>query len=340
MSPQLARKARYRELWLANIAILGVVGLLFLVLRSGIANVISAFHRAGWLLVLLGPLHGIAIALDSQGWRVLLKAAGQRISRPYVVWAAAVRNATQSLMPIGVGGFVSGIRLLAIKRIRVTTSVASIVVEASLMIMSELAIVLVGILLYFFLFPASARFPVFLFPVLGADIVAAALIVWAQRDGRIFDKLAAAAKRITENERFKSLLASPIALKEEIQRIYAEPSVSFRCVGWQLVSLLAEAVELWVIMLLMRLPASFYFALLVQGLGRAARSIAFVVPAGIGVQEGVYAVLAPLDGFSPGLGIALSLATRFRDIVFGVPTLIWWQIVETRLRKTGQQLIP
>lgn len=339
LSP-LVSKAHRRELSLGLVAILGCGGLFVLILRSGVADIATAFHRAGWLLFLLGPLHAVTIALDSQGWRILLKAVGQRVSRPYLLWAAAVRYATQSLMPIGVGGIVSGIRLLTIKGVRITTALASVVVEASLMIASELALVLVGITLYIFLFPTPVRFLVLLIPVLGAVIVVAMLIVWLQIDGRIFDKLSAAAKRIADNERYRSLLASPITLKLEIQKIYADPRDPFRCVGWQIVSLFAEAIELWIIMLLMRLPASFYFALLLQSLGRATRSVTFIVPAGIGVQEAVYALLAPLGGFSPGFGIALSLATRFRDIIFGVPVLISWQFVEARLRKTRREFVP
>ena len=66
-----------------------------------------------------------------------------------------------------------------------------------------------------------------------------------------------------------------------------------------------------------------------------ARKSAFV-PAAIGVQEGGYAVLAQLFGLPAEMGLAVSLLKRAREIVLGVPALIYWQAIEgrTALRST------
>ena len=62
------------------------------------------------------------------------------------------------------------------------------------------------------------------------------------------------------------------------------------------------------------------------------RSIAAFVPAAIGVQEAGYAMLAPLFGLPAEMGLAVSLLKRAREIVLGVPALIYWQSVEGRAR--------
>jgi len=62
----------------------------------------------------------------------------------------------------------------------------------------------------------------------------------------------------------------------------------------------------------------------------ALRSIAAFVPAAIGVQEAGYVILAPLFGVPAELGLAVSLLKRAREIVLGVPALIYWQTTETR----------
>ena len=54
------------------------------------------------------------------------------------------------------------------------------------------------------------------------------------------------------------------------------------------------------------------------------------VPAAIGVQEAGYAMLAPLFGLPAEMGVAVSLLKRAREIVLGVPALIYWQSVEGR----------
>jgi hypothetical protein len=60
------------------------------------------------------------------------------------------------------------------------------------------------------------------------------------------------------------------------------------------------------------------------------RSIAAFVPAAVGVQEAGYAVLAPLFGLPAEMGLAVSLLKRAREIVLGVPALIYWQSFESR----------
>ncbi len=41
-------------------------------------------------------------------------------------------------------------------------------------------------------------------------------------------------------------------------------------------------------------------------------------------------MLAPLFGLPPEMGIAVSLLKRAREIVLGVPALIYWQGFESR----------
>ena len=72
------------------------------------------------------------------------------------------------------------------------------------------------------------------------------------------------------------------------------------------------------------------------------RSIAAPVPAAIGVQEWGYAMLAPLFGLPAEMGVAVSLLKRAREIVLGVPALLYWQSVSRAARRFaagGQCLI-
>ena len=70
----------------------------------------------------------------------------------------------------------------------------------------------------------------------------------------------------------------------------------------------------------------------IESLLFAIRNAAFMVPSGLGVQEGAYALLGPLFGLPPEAALALSLLKRARDVAVGVPALISWQIVEGRRR--------
>jgi hypothetical protein len=66
----------------------------------------------------------------------------------------------------------------------------------------------------------------------------------------------------------------------------------------------------------------------IESLVYAIRTAAFVVPSALGVQEAAYALLAPLMGVGPELGLAVSLLKRARDIAIGIPTLLAWQAME------------
>ena len=68
----------------------------------------------------------------------------------------------------------------------------------------------------------------------------------------------------------------------------------------------------------------------IESLIFAVRSIAFVVPGALGVQEGAYLLLAPLFGLDPQVAVALSLLKRARDLTIGVPALLLWQASEGR----------
>lgn len=71
-------------------------------------------------------------------------------------------------------------------------------------------------------------------------------------------------------------------------------------------------------------------AIALEALLSTLRSIAAPVPAAVGVQEWGYAMLAPLFGLPAEMGVAVSLLKRAREIVLGIPALIYWQSVEGR----------
>ena len=111
----------------------GLAGLLLLiglVIHAGLPDIVQAFVRAGWPLLLLVPAHLIPLALDAQGWRILLRPIdpGRRATLPFLLWIAAVREAIGRLLPAAsIGGEVVGIRLSRL-RLQDTTAVAATVI--------------------------------------------------------------------------------------------------------------------------------------------------------------------------------------------------------------------
>jgi putative membrane protein len=70
--------------------------------------------------------------------------------------------------------------------------------------------------------------------------------------------------------------------------------------------------------------------LIIEALSQAIKAAAFLVPSGLGVQEGGLVLVCGLFGIDAGTAIALSLARRVPDVVLGLPALLVWQNLEAR----------
>jgi hypothetical protein len=91
------------------------------------------------------------------------------------------------------------------------------------------------------------------------------------------------------------------------------------------VSFAAGAIETWLALRWLQHPVGFGTAVALESLTQAIRHFIFVVPAGLGVQEAGLVGFGYLLGLGNDASIALSLAKRMREILFGVPALVYWQ---------------
>ncbi len=102
-------------------------------------------------------------------------------------------------------------------------------------------------------------------------------------------------------------------------------SIALQFAGW-----IASGLWLWVMLRMMGIESGLWTAIAIQALVEGLRSATVFIPAAVGVQEAGYAVLAPVFGLTPEIGLALSLLRRARDVVVALPVLLLWQLAETR----------
>ena len=102
------------------------------------------------------------------------------------------------------------------------------------------------------------------------------------------------------------------------------------CTLWHVATWLLVGVETWLLCSLLGVPVGLGAAMVIDSLISGLRSVAFMVPQALGVQEGGYIMLGGLFGLSAEAALALSLVRRARDLVIGLPILLVWQIVEGR----------
>ncbi len=313
------------NLRLVIIALLGVGLAAYLIFYVGFGAVMAAALTVGWGGFLLLVALGLAIlVLLGAAWHVL--APGVTPSRfATFLWGRMVRDSAAEVLPFSaVGGFVIGARAVILKGVAAPLAFASTIVDVSTEMMAQIAYVAFGIVMLALRAPQSA-YTASLTGTLVIGVIAAAiaggLFIVVQRKGlKITERLA--------SRWLPETLAHATAVAASIEAIYRAPariglSFAIHLLGW-----FASAGIAWTTFALMGAHVDFLAVVAIDSLVYAARSAAFVVPNAFGVQEAAYAVLSPLFGVGPELGLAVSLLKRARDIAIGAPTLLIWQAME------------
>jgi len=67
-------------------------------------------------------------------------------------------------------------------------------------------------------------------------------------------------------------------------------------------------------------------ALILESLTQMVRTVGFVMPGGLGLQEGVLVLIGPQLGIDADSALALALVRRTRELALGAPALLagWW----------------
>jgi putative membrane protein len=98
----------------------------------------------------------------------------------------------------------------------------------------------------------------------------------------------------------------------------------------QFAALTSGCFEIWFTLRLFGHPVSWATALVLESMTQAVRHLAFVVPAGLGVQEAGLVIFGHAFGISGELALAVSMAKRIREVLCGLPALMSWQWSESR----------
>jgi putative membrane protein len=306
--------------------LLGLALLIGLVIHADVPAILRIWRLAGAQLLWLVPYRVVFFALYAVGWRAMLRPydpLGQ--SRfGYVLWVTAVREAVDRLLPVAsVGGGVVGVRVIHWRGIAVVPVSATVIVE---ILLTLIALYLFGALATLILMGSGAGgshrevivvLAVSLFIPLGSLLLLRYGSVF-QRLERFFGPMVG----LTGAEAGSSLDADLRACLGRIRTLILAG-------GLQFVALVSAAFEIWWALRLFDHPISPAGAVMLEGLTQALRHLAFIVPAGLGVQEGALVLFGHSLGVSTELALAVSAVKRMRELLCGVPPLLWWQWAET-----------
>lgn len=332
---------RKPALWLFSAGLLLLIGLL---LSQGLGPVFATLATAGWGLLLLALFHLLPLWLDAAAIRVLFDA---QATATHGAWresllARWVGESANSLMPLGqVAGPVVMTRHLSRRGMATQSAAAAITVSTTLQALAQFVFGLIGIALL--ALPAgtesaSARHEhhTVIIATVAASIALAVILVsfyLVQRRG-MFGGTVRRLARLTRRRDWSGLLSRADAIDVAVEHTYrrgshAAASFALSFVGW-----LIGSGEVYLALRLLGSPVGWVDAVLLESLGQAIRGAAFAIPGALGVQEGGYLLLAPFAGLAPDAALALSFAKRAREIVLGVPGLVYLHHCERVWRRS------
>src|SRR5260221_5371798 len=305
----------------AIFALGGFAVVLWLLYGNDFRGVLRAVAALSGGLAIVVLIRGIIVALCGLAWWRLLTALTMVPLRVVLV-LRMIGEAVNVLLPVAaVGGDIVRTRLLSFRHVSGGHAVASALVDLLLEAAAQVLFALFGVAL---LMQSVGVTDIALWAlgVLGIAALALGGFFAGQRFGgaRIVERgLCALARRWPATS-----LASGVRLHDSLQTIYADRSaiaIAFLLHGlaWLLGSL-----EVWIGSWLMGAPISITEAVILESLSQGLRSTAFVVPSGLGVQEGGVIALGSLLGISPEIALALSFVKRVPDLAIGLPRLPAW----------------
>lgn len=306
-------------------ALVGIALFTAVLIWQGGYELVAALAAAGWGLALVAAWHLVPLAIDSHAWRVLFARPRPGFAR--ILWGRWIGESINGLLPVAqVGGDVAKARLLILRGLAGAEVGATVVVDTTLAVATQMAFAVLGVLMLLALLdrPGLAWGLTLGIAVM---LVLVAVFYRLQRGG-LFAGIAGVLKRLAGGRAWLDFVGGAQALDRAIGAIYARPAVVARAAAWRMLGWLVGVGEVWLALYFLGAPVSLADALMLEALGQAVRGAAFAIPGALGVQEGGYVILGALVGLDGDTALALSLSKRVRELALGLPGLVAWQLAE------------
>jgi putative membrane protein len=308
---------------------LGVALLVTLVVRADFGAMLHTLRSGGSRLLWLVPYRAVYFFLYALGWLILIRPSdsGNGIGLGYLFWATTVREAIDRLLPVAsVGGGVVGVRLLAWRGMAVAAASASVIVEIVLTLVVSYLFTAVGLLVLVELSASGHEYRRLLLAFLLSLPVPVATVLLL-RYGSAFARLQKFLRPLVGQSTMSEQAAS---LDLEVRALLKRERTWLAAGSLQLLALISGSFEIWFALRLFGHPVGGATALALESMTQAVRHVAFVVPAGIGIQEAGLVLFGGALGISSELALAVSMAKRMREVLCGLPSLLSWQWMEGR----------
>ena len=298
-----------------------------LIVYLGTGAVLGTLADLGWGIVPIVLVHIVQLWCCGQSWRALIPPTWPRPAW-FLTNLRWIREGTNGLLPVAhVGGEIIGARLLSFRGVRGDVAGASVVVDLTVEVVTQVFFTLAGVAMLLGMGRGGQDLVRIGLSIL-IGVLAIAGFVLAQRVG-LFKLIESALDRMMKTAQWLSL-DGVRGLHEAIQEMHGRPRALAESGAWHVLSWVLGTLEVWFALVFMGIPVGLREAFILESLGQAARSAGFAVPSGVGVQEAGYLATGAMLGLAPEAALALSLAKRLREVGMGLPSLLAWLWLEGR----------
>jgi putative membrane protein len=285
-----------------------------------------ALVLTSWSIPAVAAVHLVEQAGCGCAWHTLVAPPSpSRWSFCVMRW---IRASVAALVPVsGVGAALVAVRLSIRAGLTVEMASASLILDATMEMITQLIFVALGFGLLLVSIP-DERIVEWAATTLTLALMLTAAFVIAQRRGGLkliemsFARLAARWPRL--------LPLAEARLHDRLMALHQRRRSALVAGTLHLVSWLLGAGEIWLVLLALEQPTSAAKCLIIESLSMAARSAGFFVPGALGIQEIALVTVCGLVGMPSQIAMQIAIVKRLRDVIVGVPGLIAWQWIETR----------
>ena len=317
--------------------IIGLLALCVLVIWQGIGEVIGLLMNSGWILLTITLMWLPALYFLTESWRLVYR---KEVEPPFwyslaVTWMG---RAVNNMLPVAtIGGEIAKARLITHRGISGIDATAAMLVDKTVQVLALIFWGLIGVtsLIYLKEDDTFAMIVLVGFVLLSLGLGGFFLV---QRAG-MFHLLTRIGSKLVKSEKWAEkwdgISYNAQAVDKIVLEIYSNRSRFWWAVFIKTMGLVIQTGEVWLACHLLGFDIGIFEALILKSLTSTVSDVVFIIPNAYGIQEGAYMVIGALLGLSPDFSLAVSLATRIRELVVDIPGLIYWQILEgkTLLKK-------
>jgi putative membrane protein len=314
---------------IAGGAAVGLTVLVVFAARARAADVAAALRGATWPLLAAALYRMAPLALNAASWRVLIRPARRPAWRT-ILWLRWIGEAVNGLLPAAqIGGDFARARLLTAGGVPAGDATAAMVADVSIGAITQVVFTLLGaaaLILRANIGAPARQHLGWLALVIGIGALTAAALLAVARFGvlRLLNRM----PLHLHGRLAARLRAGGASIDRALRQMRRRPAGLLAASLWHLAGWLAQVGETWLVLRLMGHPVSWTAALAIESLAAAARGAAFVVPGGIGVQEGALVAVSAAFGVPVPTALALGIIKRGRELLVGAPALVAWGIAE------------